>query len=701
MSTNYSVPIWRKAPFIRLLLPLVLGIFLQWYLAIPVYRSLFALLCFGIAYCIFLFLPLVLRYKFQSLQAIIINLLLVCLGLLITWQKDIRNSNAWMGRYYQQQDYLVIRIDESLQQKEKSWKVNGQVEKIIQKDSSINCKGKLLLYFSKDSISSQLKYGDRIIVHKSLQEIKNSGNPGAFNYQQYAAMQLVFHQLYLKPNDWVKLEGENVNQFKQFIINARNKILSILRKNLPPNKDELGIAEALLIGYTSDLDRDLVKAYSNTGVVHIIAISGMHLGLIYILLGWIFCRIPGIKKSKILQLVFMLTSLWLFAILTGAAASVIRSAVMFTFIAIGKTVSKKSSIFNSMAASAFVMLCYNPYFLWDLGFQLSYLAVIGIIIFQATFYDWIYFKNKVANEVWKMMAISLAAQVFTFPICIYYFHQFPNYFLITNIIAVPLSSAILFMEIGLVALSWIPWLSEWLGKLVGGMLWLMNQTILWVSELPFSVWEKIPATLVSTALLYLIVFCLCSWLMKKSKIAFRLFLFSLLAFTLLQSYGEWKIKNQQKVIVYNIPQHQAIDFINGNQFKFLGDSEILGDKALQNFHIQPARVALQLTKPLDTFSIYHFPPMFYQIGSQKIVVLDRPMQLDALLSKIDVDMIILSKNAKIVISQLDSVFNCKQYVFDASNSLWKIGQWQKECEELHLRSYSIPDKGAFVLTENQ
>jgi competence protein ComEC len=229
----------------------------------------------------------------------------------------------------------------------------------------------------------------------------------------------------------------------------------------------------------------------------------------------------------------------------------------------------------------------------------------------------------------------------------------------------------------------------------------MNQVILWTNQLPFSVWEKIPATLVSTALLYLIVFCLCSWLMKKSKIAFRLFLFTLLAFSLLQSYGEWKIKNQQKVIVYNIPQHQAIDFINGNQFKFLGDSEIIGDKALQNFHIQPARVALQLTKPLDTFSIYHFPPMFYQIGSQKIVVLDRAMQLDALLSKIDVDMIILSKNAKIVISQLASVFNCRQYIFDASNSLWKIGQWQKECEELHLRSYSIPDKGAFVLTENQ
>ena len=155
------------------------------------------------------------------------------------------------------------------------------------------------------------------------------------------------------------------------------------------------------------------------------------------------------------------------------------------------------------------------------------------------------------------------------------------------------------------------------------------------------------------------------------------------------------------MIVYNIPQHQAIDFVKGNQFKFLGDSGILKDKALQNFHIQPARVALQLTKPLDSFSIFNYPPMFYQLGTQKIVVLDRPLQLDALVSKIEVDMIILSKNPKIVISQLASVFNCKQYVFDASNSLWKIGQWQKECEELHLRSYSVAEKGAFVLTENQ
>ena len=699
MPTMYAVPIWKKAPFIRLLIPLTLGILLQWYLLIPFSAAILGFICFGIAYCLFLFFPLVVRFKLQALQALIINLLIVCLGLIITWQKDIRNSSDWLGNYYQAQDHLVVRIDEPLQQKQKSYKAHGYVESIVKNDTIIDCKGKLILYFSRDSVSSLLKYGDRILVHKNLKPIKNSGNPGAFNYEQYAAMQLTFHQVFLKPVDWVKLDKNNTHWFRQFIFTARQNIVSILQRNLPPSKDELGIAEALLIGYTNDLDRDLVKAYSNTGVVHIIAISGMHLGLIYVLLVWFFAKIPVINRSKILQVILMLTCLWLFAILTGAAASVLRSAVMFTFIAVGKNIVKKSSIYNSMAASAFVMLCYNPYFLWDVGFQLSYLAVVGIIIFQPAIYNWWYVKNKLANEIWKLMAISLAAQILTFPICIYYFHQFPNLFLLTNIIAVPLSSAILFTEIGLVVLSWIPFAGEWIGKLVGGMVWIMNKIILWVNQLPFSVWEKIPATLRSTGLLYLAVFCLSSWLLEKNKKPFRLALISLVFFTFIQAYGEWQIKNQQKVIVYNIPQHQAIDFVSGNQFQFLGDSGILGDQSLQNFHLEPARIALQLTQPLASGSLYASASMFYQLGSKKIILVDRPMQLEASQSKIDVDLIILSKSPKLFIAQLASVFNCRQYVFDASNSLWKIVQWQKECEELHLRSYSVSDNGAFVMSD--
>ncbi len=696
MSKPFDLPVWKKAPFIRLLLPLVAGILLQWYLQFSVAICIVGAISFTIAYLLFFLFPIAVRFKLQSLQAIILNLLLISFGLIITWQKDIQHTSSWFGQYYHDSDFLLVRIDEPLIEKSKSFKADGYVESLMHNDLQISCTGKVLLYFSKDSLQPPLQYGDKILINKNLQRIKNSGNPGAFNYQRYAAFQSTFHNVFLKQKDWVKLEEKNVNRFKKFIFQSRENILSILQKNIPASKDELGIAEALLIGYTNDLDKDLVQAYSNTGVVHIIAISGMHLALIYGLLVWLFARIPLINKLKIIQVVLILSCLWLFSLLTGAAASVLRSAVMFTFIAVGKNLSKQSSIYNSLAASAFVMLCYNPYFLWDVGFQLSYLAVVSIIIFQKSIYSWLYIKNKGVNEVWKLMAISLSAQILTFPICIYYFHQFPNLFLITNIIAVPLSSVILFAEIGLVAFSWIPFVGNYLGKIVGWMVWSMNKIILWVSHISFAVWDNIPSTVATTWLLYAVVIGIGIWLLKKNKNAIRLAMFCLFGFTLLQAYGNWQIKNQQKIIVYNIPQHQAIDFVSGNNYLFCGDSILLVDGVLQNFHLKPARIALQLNKRVDTMATVFQQQLFYQMGNKKVMVIDKSLQFVPVQQKIDVDMIIISKSPKLSMAQLTSIFNCKQYIFDASNSLWKIGQWQKDCKTLHLNFHSIPAEGAFV-----
>ncbi len=700
MSKHFDVPIWKKAPFTRLLLPLVVGILLQWNLKIPFPVCVVALVSFSIANLLLLLLPIANRYMLRQLQAILLHLVIVCFGLLLTWQKDVRYANDWFGQYYQDSDYLVVRINEPLVEKAKSFKADGYVEAVIHNNSVINGKGKILLYFSKDSLLPPLQYGDKILLNKNLQRIKNSGNPGAFNYERYAAFQSVFHNVFLKNKDWVKLEDKNAYWFRQFIFKAREKILAILRKNIPAGKDELGIAEALLIGYTNDLDKDLVQAYSNTGVVHIIAISGMHLGLIYVMLVWLFARIPYIKKSNLLQVILILSCLWLFSLLTGAAASVVRSAVMFTFIAIGKNFARRSSIYNSLAASAFVMLCYNPYYLWDVGFQLSYLAVIGIIIFQQPIYNWFYVKNKWLDKGWKLMAISLAAQLLTFPVCIYYFHQFPNLFLFTNIIAVPLSSIILFGEIALVAFSWVPFLGVYLGKIIGWLVMMMNEMIRWFSQLPYAVWDRIPATLLTTWLLYVIVIGLCVWLLNKNKKAFRLALFSLFCFTLLHAYGNWQIQKQQKLIVYNVQQHQAIDFVTGNDYQFLGDSIMLEDGVLQNFHLKPGRISLQLNNRVDTMAGIYKRQFFHQFGNMRVVVIDRPIQFEPVLQKIDVDIIIISKSPRLYIDRLASVFNCGQIVFDGSNSLWKIEKWQQDCEELHLRSYSVPEKGAFVADVN-
>ena len=696
MPAKFQIPIWKTAPCLQLLLPLVTGIILQWYVQPVLQLIILNLVCFTTAYWLFSKLPVAVKFKLHFMQGIFIQLIIISAGMLVSWQKDCRHNNQWYGQYYTKGDYIIATISEPLIEKAKSYKADVFIEQLIRNDSAIKGQGKLLLYFSKDSVPNSLQYGDQILIHKNLQEIKNSGNPGAFNYQRYAAFQQTFHNAFLKPTDWVKLPGKNSSQFKQFIYSARAYILSILQKNVSSNKDELGIAEALLIGYTNDLDKDLVQAYSNTGVVHIIAISGMHLGLIYVMLVWLFKRIPVINKSKFLQVILILSCLWLFSLLTGASASVCRAAVMFTFITVGKNIGRQSSIYNSLAASAVVMLCYNPYYLWDVGFQLSYLAVVGIVAFQKPIYNWFYIKNKYLDEVWKLAAISLAAQTLTFPICIYYFHQFPNLFLLTNIIAVPLSSIILYATIALVAVSQVPFLGFYLGKLVNGLVWLMNQIILQINNFPYTVWDKIPATIITTWLLYFVVISASFWLLRKSNSWFIFSIISLLGFVAMHTFNNWQIYNQQQLIVYNVPQHRAIDFIKGNHYQFVGDSILLQDGVLQNFHLKPGRITLQLNNRVDSLTKNIGESNFYQFGNKKMLFIDHEIHFVKPLNKIDVDYIVISNSARLYIAQLAEVFNCRQYVFDASNSVWKIDKWQKDCEELHLQHYSIPKQGAFI-----
>lgn len=694
---SISIPIWKKAPFLRLVLPLVLGILLQFYFQFKWTQIIFAGFGFIIFFFSFQLLPIRWRFKFQAIQGLLINLLIVVLGLFVTYQKDIRHQQNWFGNYYHDSNYIVLTINEPPLEKSKSYKADALVENVITNDTIQFVTGKVVLYFVKDSLVAPLKYGDKILVNKKLQAIQNSGNPGAFNYKRYSAFRQIFHNFFLKKDDWVVLPGKNINRFNQFLFTSRQKILNVLHENMQGNDDQLSIAEALLIGYTQDLDKDLVQAYSNTGVVHIIAISGMHLGLIYVMLVWIFARIPYLKKLRILRAILVLSGLWLFALLTGGGASILRSAVMFSCIIFGDIFSRKTSIYNSLAASAFLLLCYNPFYLWDVGFQLSYLALSGIVIFQKPIYHLIFVRNKWLDKIWKLTAVSLAAQILTFPICLYYFHQFPTIFLFTNLLTVPLSTVILFVELFLVAFAWMPQIDFWIGKLVWWLVWLMNKIILFFNDLPYALWDRIPATVASTLLLYSVVCCTAFWLLNKNKNALRLSLFSLLAFTFLNAFNKWNIIHQQKIIVYNVPQHKAIDFVNGSDYKFIGDSVLLVDGMLQNFHIKPGRIALQLNNNNQALLSLIKKEKFFYFLDKTLLILDSSIAYEPQQQKVNIDVIVISKNPKIYISQLAKVFNCRQYVFDASNSLWKIEQWKKDCQQLHLPFYSVPEKGAFIM----
>jgi competence protein ComEC len=526
-------------------------------------------------------LPTLAIFKYKAWRGFFVHVFLFSAAAALTHFNSIDKNKQWYGNYVKDTSYAVVRLTEPTVEKTNTYKATAVVEQIQNGDTSHATLGGVVLYFSKKSHQQlQLAYGQKLLLHTPIRAIKNAGNPGGFDYKRYMFFNKTTHQVFLQQQHYQLLPSDTGKGFYAGLFNTRDFILATLKEQLGASKRVLGIAEALLIGYKEDLDKDLVQAYSNTGVVHIIAISGMHLGLIYVCLVWLCARIPLIKRNKYAQVIIILSSLWLFSLLTGASASVLRSAVMFTCIVLGKHFFTQSSIYNSLAASAFLLLCYNPFFLWDVGFQLSYLAVIGIIWLQKPLERKLYFKNTVLQNIWKLTATTLSAQVFTLPACIYYFHQIPTSFLFTNLIAVPLSTIGLFGIIALLLVCKITFLKIALSKFVFVIVWAMNYLIDVFNKLPFSVIDNIHATAVTTLLLYGTSLLVCMALYKKEK---RIAIYAgIVAFGFVAVYCTdiLRFSKNKKIIVYNVNKHTGIDFIANKAYSFWGDSIIVKDEVI-------------------------------------------------------------------------------------------------------------------------
>ena len=588
---------FKSAPFIRLLLPLIAGIIAQWQIqsALKIWIFVFS---FSLLLLLTLFLlPAFEKFRYTWANGFLIAIIFLSTGAGLAWNKDIRNNKNWLGNLYKETGALLVTLEEPLSEKTKSYKAIASAQAIADSQEIFPVKGNIIIYFQKDSSLPPLNYGSRIIFKKPLQQIKNSGNPAGFNYKKYCLFQDISHQVYLRPGDFVLLPDKTASWFKKFLFGTREKVLAILRKNIPGEKEQ-GLAEALLIGYKDDLDKNLIQSYSNTGVVHIIAISGLHLGLIYWLLIQILKPLQKRKPTRWLRPVLIITSLWLFSLLAGGQPSVLRSAVMFTCIVLGENLTRRISIFNTLAFSAFLLLCYNPYWLWDAGFQLSYAAVLSIVVFMKPVYNWFYFKSKLPDLIWKLNAVTIAAQFLTLPFSLYHFHQFPNLFLFSNFIAVPLSSGILLGGDFTFCCFRFSRAAIFLGNILSGLIWLLNTSIEKIDAFPFAIWNGIQISLIQVILLFIIVAGFSYWLMNKQKAGLKTGLIAVLLFTALRSYSFYRANSQQKIIFYNVQQHMAIDFIDGRNYIFKSDSSLLKDDFLQNFHIKPSRVLYRL-KPAD------------------------------------------------------------------------------------------------------
>ena len=685
----------KSFPFIRLVVALTIGIIIQWYWQVSLKKIIVLASLIIILILVFSFLSASKKFVFNWLRGIIILAVFTCLGMIITWQQNIHNNNYWYGENYKPGDFIIATIKEPIVEKTNSYKAISSINGIYKNNKLINTNGNVLLYFKKDSTKPQLQYGSEIVFAKSIQQIQNSGNPASFNYNRYCLFQNITGQVFLVSNDYKILNSSNRNIFQNLLFKTRDWALNVLKQNIHSPK-ELGIAEALLIGYRNDLDKDLVQAYSNTGVVHIIAISGLHIGVIYAALLSFFSLFKPSKIKRWLEPVLILLIIWMFTLIAGAAPSVLRASVMFTFLLAGKFLNRNGNMYNTLAASAFVLLLINPFYLWDVGFQLSYSAVFSIVLCYKKVSGLLYFKNKSLRWVWQLSAVSLSAQFFTLPLVIYHFHQLPLLFLFSNLVAVPLSGIILFEELILFCFSWWHSLASIIGWLTEISTKWMNEFIEHIDKLSFSVWDGLHISIVQLIIMLIAISFFCWWQFYKKSSPLLAMLVCVFLFFVLGDADLIHHKYQQEIIVYNIPKQSAMDVIAGNIVRFAGDSEVLQSTFLRNFNLKPSRVK---NRVYNTKNIL-LPPVenfILRVNNSKILLLGKNKFNHTTNKKIPLNILVLTKNSYQTPAEINQLFQCDYVVADGSVPAWKSVKWKKEFEQLHLRFFSVAQEGAFTL----
>jgi competence protein ComEC len=688
---TFPIYIWKQAPFLRLVIPLAGGIIMQHYLPMPAWTILITATTAVGAMLLFNYRPSFRQFRFAWINGLFINILLIALGcLLCRYQYAAQHAHNIL-HHYNAGAYVSATIEEPLLEKNKSFRTTAIVRCVTKNNKALATEGTILLYFQKDGPLPALPYGSVIVFNKPLQRIQNSGNPGAFDYSRYASFQGIFYQVYLQRQDFIVLPNRKENVFKKILTAIHSKVLSVIKRYIPGSR-EAGLAEALLIGYKGDLDKELEKTYANTGVVHIIAISGMHLGLIYWLLGLACIPLAKRKSGKWIKPLVIIGGLWLFALLAGGSPSVLRSAIMFTCIVVGESFSKKAAIYNTLAASAFILLCIHPFWLWDAGFILSYAAVLSIVIFMKPVYNLVYVRNKLLDATWKLAAVTLAAQVLTVPVSIFYFHQFPVYFLFTNIVAVPLSSIIVLGEIALCAIAVWPAVAETTGSILHWLIHAMNSFVEHMGRLPFALWQPLQIDMAQLILMYGFITAAGYWLLEKYKPAFIASLVCIAGFIICRTCSIIETSRRQQIIVYNIPKHSAIDFFSNGYYK----SGISSGGADPRLPANDSRLLLRSAPTAGMPGLVAYNGCFL-FGHKRIVVIDNRYRYRVPAERMKADLVILSRSPSLSVADLVKVMDMGQLVIDASNPPVKVNKWKAEAAKLRLACISVVDNGAFVM----
>jgi len=555
----------RTTPFFKLLLPLVCGILLGQFLFHHNWIVLVSFLLIS-----FLLLLIFKNISYASRRGVLIKSAFLfshflCWGLFVAKYHDIEANNTEFERTHQ-----TLTLATVWKKSKNHFKANASTQ-----GHDLFKKGDVLIMMRSDSIPKGLP-GDILITKQELKTINPPLNPNQFDYKAYLQAQGIAYSVYLKEGDYHLIQAEQkINPIRLFA-QLRIHIINLL-DSFPLTAASRAFIKALLLGDKSDLDSEVSAAFSSAGAMHVLAVSGLHVGIIVSIFTRLLSLIkisPSNRSYRWFKTILLVVIIWFFAGITGFSPSIVRASIMFSFLSIGQSLIRHTNIYNSLSMAAFFMLLIDPNNLFSVGFQLSFLAVGGIVFFYDKINKSLYFKNPILRQIWSISSVSIAAQLVTFPLALFYFHQFPIYFLLSNLIVIPAAFLVLLFSIILFALSPFSLPKLIISSILNKSIALLNFLILGLKKLPFT---SITDIYIDKFVLLFILLSIIAFsfyiLTKKASVFILGICFTILVFSLrLQHKIEQHTK--QQLVIYAIPGYHSIDLIQNTKHYLIADSSL-------------------------------------------------------------------------------------------------------------------------------
>ncbi len=693
---------FRKAPFMRVIIPLAGGIILGRHYTMPagiIWILTGFLLLFLLLHIIMSDRPsrslLPLMGQRNAFLAGILQGLFLCMGLMMGREDDLALIPETM---------LQARICDEILAGERTFKTRldrvyyRSGEKWTRLDSRVQ------VYFEREDRCLELVPGDCISGSGKLLRYEDPVNPFEFNYGAYQRGQGVSYHLYLDSTSWITSPAYAARGLLIWSKRIRRTLMDRIDRSIE-GRDEKAILYSLLLGYRAELGQDVKQQFVRSGSMHILAVSGLHVGILYILPAFLIGKIRGSMAGRLLATLVLLVLLWSYAMLTGLSPSVVRAVTMCSVHRMAILMGRKTGIFHVLSLTAFVMVLSRPAIIFETGFQLSFAAVAGIAGFQKNLSSMIPAKGWLARRTWQLVTVSIAAQLATAPLSLFYFHQFSNVFILSNLAVIPLVTVILYVGLAFILLSSfglypLSGILEWLTSLLDGITHLMGR-------IPGAFSENITLIPIQVLLLYFAIILTGLFLRSRKVVLLHAMMVAVAILLLVSGIREYRVRSHEAFYVFSIPRESAISFVRGRKHSMYRGGRIRGDTmqipyALRNFssrHKLSSPVLLSERSGIEHCRIDTggMRLLFTVFKDRKIVILKKlPECLPGKAARLETDILVLVDNVSCNLDSLILVFKPGLIIVDGSSHSWYHFEMERACIHHGISFHSTEKDGFYV-----